>query len=118
MCTGRFKSSTRSSAGTTTVTSPDQGGSIILTDLIISTDKVNGATITVQFTDGTNTVSIFDGVATDAPINLALSFGGRWQGWRDARIDMVTAGALNATVAIGYYKYKDSLVYAEWDSLR
>lgn len=115
---GTFSSTTRTSAGTSTITSPIAGGAIVLSDIIISTDKVNNATLTVQFTDGSNTVSIFAGTATDAPINLALGLQGNWLGWADARIDMITTNALNATVAIGYFKIAKGQTFATWDAAR
>lgn len=115
---GTFKSETRSAAGTSIITEPDPGHSIILTDLIISSDRVNAATFTVRFTDGTNTVNIFSGDVTDAPINLASPLSGRWQGWKDARVELVTVGLVTVTVSCGYYKVDTGLDYAEWDSLR
>ncbi len=115
---GTFKSASRSTAGTTIITSPNGNGSLILSDLIIGTDKVNGASVTVRLTDGTNTINIFSTVVTDAPANLALSMAGRWQGWRDARIELVTVGTVAATVSVGYVKVPVSSPYSEWDSYR
>ena len=117
---GNFKAVSRAAAGTTIVTSPNAGGSIVLTDMIITTDKVNLATATVQFTDGTNTIVIIDATVTDAPCNIATSFVGRWHGWRDARIELVTVGNVKATVACGYFKV-DALHtqdYSEWNAER
>lgn len=115
---GTFKSTSRTSAGTSIITSPALGKSIVLTDLIVGTDKVNGATITVQFTDGTDTIEIYSGNATDAPINVAIAFAGNWAGWKDARVEMVTTNALKATVAVGYYKLDTGQTYEVWDSFR
>ena len=115
---GTFKSASRTTAGTTTVTDPAPGGSIIITDLLISTDKTNATSVTVQFTDGTDTVVVFEADSSNAPVNVGTSFSGRWQGWEDARIDMVTVGAVTATVAVGYVKIPVGLPFAEWDGLR
>jgi len=115
---GQFKAANRTTAGTTTVVEPLLDGSISITDLIISADKVNGATVTVRFTDGTNTINIYRGVTTDAPINVALSIAGRFRGWRDARIELVTTNAVDASVTLGYLKYADSVPFARWDKLR
>ena len=51
-----------------------------------------------MFTDGVETINIIVADSTNAPINLAIPFAGRWQGWRDARIDLITVNA----VAPGY----------------
>ena len=117
---GQFKSAYRSTAGTTIIAAPPTDGAIVLTDLIISCDKVNAATITIQLTDGVNTVIIFLGTATDAPINISTSFAGRWRGWVDGRLEMVTVGTLKCTVAVGYFKVGSSvaLSYTDWDAGR
>ena len=115
---GYFTAAGRSSAGTTVVTSPNADGSMMVTDLIISTDRVNTATVVVQFTDGAETVVLFATDVSDAPANIALSMAGRWQGWRNARIEMVTTGAVTATIALGYTKVPFGLLYSEWDANR
>lgn len=114
----RFKSTTRISAGTSTITSPTSGGALLLTDLIISTDKVSLSQLTVFFDDGIHTIPIYDGYANDAPINLALGFHGGWTGWKDATLKMTTVKALKATAAIGYIKIPKGLDYKQWDALR
>lgn len=117
---GSFKAVSRASAGTTIVTQPNAGGSIVLVDLILTTDKVNGATVTIHFTDGTNTIVIIEAVVTDAPCNIATSFMGHWHGWKDARIEIVTVGTVKATVACGYFKVdiNHTQEYAEWNAER
>lgn len=115
---GAFKAATRTSAGTTIVTSPSNGGSIVLTDLLISADKVNGALVTVQFTDGVETIVIFNADVTDAPFNTAIAFKGQWRGWKNARLELVTTGVVNSTASVGYYKIKAGLDFSEWDALR
>ena len=115
---GRFKAATRTVAGTTTIVTPEPGGSIILTDLLISSQKFSLGAVKVQFTDGTDTVVIFDIDVTDAPVAVALPFNGRWEGWQDAQVDMVTTLDPAATVSIGYIHISSSLTFAEWDALR
>ena len=117
---GSFRAVSRASAGTTIITSPNVGGSIVLTDLMLTTDKVNGATVTIHFTDGVNTIVIIDAVVTDAPCNIATSFIGHWHGWKDARIELITVSTVKATVACGYFK-ADALHtqdYSEWNAER
>jgi hypothetical protein len=99
---------------------PSTGHCIQLTDLIVTSDKVNGATITLRFYDGTNTVNIFVADVTDAPCNVAIPFQGTWRGWEDARIELVTVGAVATTVACGYMHLgKDHVLkYDKWNALR
>lgn len=115
---GVFKSVSLTTASTTTITTPVNGGSIVLTDLVISAEKKNAGTVIIRFTDGTNTINIFQGTLTDAPINLSVPFVGKWEGWRDARLEVVTNQNTVATIALGYYKVKTGRNFTDWDSLR
>lgn len=115
---GTFKSATRTADGTSTITEPTPGGSLAITDLIVTGEKQANSSVEVRFTDGTNFVTIYLASQVDAPANTAIGFQGRWQGWQDARIDMITVGTADATVAIGYIKLPSSLAFAEWDALR
>ena len=117
---GHFKAATRTGAGTSVIATPNGNDAIALTDMIITSDKVNLATLTVQFTDGVNTVVLAAANVTDAPCNIALSFKGNWTGWQSAHVDLVTTGNVSATVSLGYYKVKSdkALPFAAWDALR
>lgn len=115
---GKFKAATRSSAGTSIITEPDADGCIVLTDIMVTSDRVAASSFTVQFTDDTETIKIISGNANDAPVNLATSFAGAWSGWKNARLELITVGNVTATVACGYYKLHDSMLYNEWDALR
>ena len=115
---GQFKAANRTTAGTTIVTEPLLGGSIGITDLIVSADKVNLATVTIRFTDGTNTIILYRGVTTDAPINISIPIGGRFRGWSNARVELVTTGAVDASVTLGYIKYSEGLAFEAWDKQR
>ena len=115
---GQFQTVNRTSAGTTTVVTPPKGGAIILTGFILGADKVNSATVTLRFNDDTRTADIYTGIVTDAPINLAHNFNSRTQGWRDARVELVTVGAVQAYLTLNYIKVKDSLAYDAWDERR
>lgn len=115
---GTFRSVTHTGAATTIITEPLGDGAIALTDLIVSTDKVNLSVVTVRFTDGVETIPIFQGFATDAPINFAISFNGRWDGWKNARVEMETTLALKATVAVGYYRLERGDQFSVWDARR
>ncbi len=114
----RFKSVTRAAAGTSTITEPVKNGAILLTDIIVSTDRVANSRLTIFFDDGVRTIPIFDGYANDAPINIASNFRGGWTGWKDAAFKMTTVAAITATVAVGYIKIPTGIEYEEWDALR
>ena len=117
---GTFAAATRTTAGTTAVIAARGNKGIFLTDLILTTDKVNGASATVRITDGTNTVTLISADVTDAPCNIALSFAGKWATWQACRIDFVTVGVVNATLALGYFRIPSAkaLPYAEWNAKR
>ena len=115
---GTFTSATRTTAGTTVIAAPKDNGSLFLTDMVLGTDKVNGATVTVRYSDGTDSIIIFSADVTDAPAHLALGFAGRWQGWKNARVELVTTGTVTATVSLGYVKVPRGLDYRLWDSRR
>jgi hypothetical protein len=116
---GMFTTATRSTAGTTTICSPDGNGSIVLTDLIATGEKKAG-TLVIQFSDGTNTEIVSTFYLTDAPLAFAIPFAGRWHGWQGAYLDMITDIVANVTVTVGYYKVPkaNSLKYDEWSNLK
>ena len=115
---GSFKSVSRTTAGTTIIAEPDVGGSIILTDIIVSTDKTAGSSVTIRFTDGTNTIVVMKGDSVNAPFSIAIPLAGKWQGWKDARLEVVTVSTVDATVAAGYYKVASGLAFETWDAMR
>ena len=118
---GRFKAATRTTDGTTIITEPDSGGSISLTDLIVTTEKrAAGGHLTLRFTDGTNTINIAVVNVIDAPANFGIGLSGRWQGWINARLEMVTDEDFSATVSAGYLKVspKYTLLFTAWDEQR
>ena len=117
---GSFVAATRSTAGTTAVIVAQGDDAIVLTDLILTTDKVNATTATVKITDGVNTVDVIAADLTDAPCNIAISFAGHWQSWRACRVDLVTTGVVTATLALGYFRipWDVAMGFGEWDALR
>lgn len=116
---GAFKVATRSTTGTTVISAPPAGGSIILTDLIVAAEKKSGI-LTIDFSDGTNTVIISPFYLTDSPVAFSVSFTGRWQGWRNASLRMTTSINGVVSVTAGYIKVPkaNSLEYAAWDARR
>lgn len=116
MYAGGFKSISQTTAGTVTLVEPNGRDAIVLTDLIITTEKQAGGSLTVQFTDGTYTIVILSANVVDAPCNLAIPFAGNWEGWQGAKINVVNVGDVAATVCCGYFKISESvaLPYDEW----
>lgn len=113
-----FFSATRATAGTTILAAPAQGGVLSLTDLLISTDKTNATSVTVRLTDDINTIDLFVGDSTNAPLAIGHSFTGYVTGWQDARLEMVTVGAVTATVTVVYIKKTKGIPFADWDARR
>jgi len=117
---GTFKSATHAAAGTTAIVTPNGGGSMLVTDILVTSEKKQAGTITIAFTDGTNTINILVFNTNDAPVQFAASVAGRFPGWKDARIDLVTVEDFDVTATVGYVKIsaKDSLSYSDWDAIR
>lgn len=118
---GFFKTTTFTAQATTELVTPRGNQSILLTDLIVTFEKKNLGTVRINFHDGTNTETIFYATLTDAPVNVAINFTGRWQGWKTAHIDVITGGADSiGSVAIGYVRCPEnaSMDYTAWVAAR
>ena len=115
---GVFKAVTSTTQTTTEIVAPLVGGSIVLTDLIISSNKAANGILTLRFTDGPNTINIAV-FPVDIAIVMPIALVGLFRGWEDARLEMVTTVAtFDATVTAGYMKVTTSLPFAAWDALR
>ena len=117
---GTFSAATHAAAGTTAIVTTDSGGSIIVTDILVTSEKKQNGTITISFTDGTNSVDVIGFNVNDAPAQLAANLAGKFGGWKDARIDLVTVEDFDVTVTVGYMKISanHSESYADWDAQR
>ena len=115
---GTFKVFSTSSAGTYSFVLPRSKGSLILTDFLFSAERQGSGAVEVLFTDDTNTASIYKAFCNDAPQTVAISFKGRFEGWRDARIDVVVVQNTDMTLTLGYVKTDTGLAYSEWDARR
>jgi len=117
---GTFKSVAHTVAATSTIVSVNGLDAIVLTDLIVCSEKQAGGTVTVQFTDGVNTVIILTANVVDAPCNLAIPFMGNWCGWQGAYLELITVGNGDATVSVGYFKVRadKALPYDAWNAKR
>ena len=118
----QFKSVANSGAETQIAVTPFKGTAIVITDVILGGEKAASGSITVQFTDGSDTVIVFKISTVQNPVSLHIPFAGRWRGWKDARIDVVTTGGnSDSDVSIGYYiitGVEGVLSFADWDVLR
>ena len=118
---GVFKTSAFTVAGTTELITPKGNKSIQITDLIVTFEKKNTATVAINFHDGTNTAPLFKATLTDAPVNMSSNFRGRIRGWNTAHIDVIIAGAdAIGSVAIGYIIHPSEIgmIYEEWVAAR
>ena len=115
---GVFKNVSRSGAGTTEIVTPNPGGAIVLTDLIITASKTVTSDVTIQFDDGTNQEVIALSDSIGGVVNLAIAFAGLWRGWREADLDLVTTGNVVVNVTVGYFKVPDGLEFSDWDDMR
>jgi hypothetical protein len=115
---GLFQSVTRTTAGTTAITTPLSGGCVQVTGFVLSVVKGAGQFTTLQFSDGSNTED-FAIVDMDSAQVVSASFANtRVRGWEDAHVDIITSGAADATVVLYYFKLPTGQAYASWDAER
>lgn len=117
----QFKHAVLADAGTATVVTPPKGSAIVITDLVYTAEKVANGKLTIQFTDGSNTVILKAAVLADQAVDGAIAYAGRTKGWKDARVDMVAAGSnVDADVTVHYYILKGAgvLSFTDWDGER
>ena len=116
-----FKVAGTTAAATTIVAAPRKGFAISITDLIVNQDKVAAGSIIIQFTDGTNTEIIVQAKTKDATFSMAHGFVGKMDGWKDARVEMISAGTnpnTNVTVIFQNLQGAGVLSFADWDARR
>ncbi len=103
------------------IATPTKGGSIEITDLFFSALKAASSTVTLYFTDGTNTETWIIVLLTNEAVRLTHSVSGRMQGWRDAVLKYTVADANSTgTIMVGYVKHDsdDTEDYSVWDARR
>jgi hypothetical protein len=113
-----FKSAEFAGPVTIALVSPNDDGSLILSDLVVTGDKVNNGSIEVQFTDDVDEAIIIKPVTTDAPVVVSINFNGQVRGWKDARINVIVTGVVIGSVLATYVKVPGGIPFAEWDALR
>ena len=115
---GVFKSVTSTTQTTTVIATPDNLGAIVVTDLIITSNKAANGIMTLRFSDGSQNINLAV-FPVDIAINQQLALVGLFRGWQDAQLELVTSVAtFDATVTAGYMKVPSALPFAEWDGLR
>ena len=117
----QFRVAATTTAATTIIVQPPPGTAIVITDLIVNQDKVASGVVTVQFTDGSDTVILLKAATSDAPFSMAHGFAGRMRGWKDARVEMISAGTnpdTNATVMYYTIRGEGVLSFADWNAQR
>ncbi len=115
---GVWKVANRATAGTTIIVEPNPNTAIMITDLIVSTDKVANSSCLLQFTDDVDIEVIARFDTANAPVALSISINGRLHGWKDARLEMNTVSTVNATFMVGYVNIPSTQDFAVWDAAR
>ena len=115
---GVFKAVSLTDAGTIPIVSPKPGGSIAITDILISATKVNASTCEILFDDDVNSETLFLANMTNGELFYSHTVKGRMQGWKDARLDLTTVNGSDVYVTIGFVHLPDGLEYSEWNDLR
>ena len=117
----QFRHTANAGAETTIAVTPPSGTAIVITDIVLGAEKAASGSVTVQFVEGSDVVIVFKVSTVQNPVSLHVPFAGRWRGWRDARIDVVTTGMNDdSDVSIGYYIISGEGVFSfsDWDALR
>ena len=117
----QFRHTVNTGAETTIAVTPPPGKAIVITDIVLGAEKAASGSVTVQFVEGSDIVIVFKVSTVQSPVSLHVPFAGRWRGWRDARIDIVTTGGnSDSDVSIGYYIISGDGVFSftDWDAQR
>ena len=115
---GVFQTASITGAGTQTILAPEGDGSVIITDMVIAAKKKAASSLTIQFNDGSSSAVLISPDTIESAVNFSWSPQGRIQGWRAAYLEVITTGAADVTITIGYIKVESSLLFAEWDAIR
>lgn len=114
-----FKTIAPTTQSTTVIATPKSSGSISVTDILISSRKAANAVLSLNFTDGTKTETVFTTQPGTSEFFMNHSVKGRMQGWRDARLEFIIATQDVVThVTIVYMQLPTGLLFTDWDALR
>jgi hypothetical protein len=118
---GTFAEVTLAGAATQTIVEARSNEGIVLTDLIVASEKSAGGKVTIQFTDGVNTINILELTAVNQQVNMSIPFRGNFAGWQACDIKVVTTGVnIDGSATVGYYRTPEetTLPFEEWDANR
>jgi hypothetical protein len=109
----RVSAVSRSSAGTTIVAQPILEGGMIIRDIVVTSKKLNATNVQINWTDGTNSITIVD-IDNTSGIQFHIPFTVPIPGWTNARLELVTDGNFNCNATCSYVKFPTTLSYADW----
>ena len=115
---GVFRSISETTAGTFSIASILTGQSIVVTDILLSSKKKASSSLTLRFSDGTNTVNIFSPDTVSGEVNFSASLAGLFSGWAGADLEIVTVADVVFTATIGFYKFTGGDDFSVWDAKR
>ncbi|MCK5013204.1 MAG: hypothetical protein KAS66_05250 [Candidatus Omnitrophica bacterium] len=115
---GSFKATQSTSAQTITLTEPSVGGALAISSLLISARKSQGNSITIRFTDETNTEVVFAQLLTNLDVSVPIAITHGWRGWKDARLELTTTGTDQVNITVGYSKLERGVPFDAWDAMR
>jgi hypothetical protein len=118
---GLFNSATHTTNTTTILATPKADSSILLCDVIMSSEKIAGGVSTIRFYDGATAENIIVAASAEGPINISWACNARIWGWADAYIDYTTSAAnQDGSCMISYIHIAKELTlgYDAWNALR
>ena len=115
---GHFKTASLTAANTVIIVQPKPGLSIWVTDVLVTGESQASSTATIQFTDGSNTEIIIVAFQVKTPPQMNANLQTYFRGWKDARVELVTSGAADATATIGYIHSLAAPSFSEWNAER
>ncbi len=116
-----WQSASITTGTTTTIVAAKPNESILLTDLVlILSKKVASATIALNFSDGTNSVTLFTFDAATASFQFSHAFQGGLRGWKNADFKVVTSHNTTVGVLVGYVHVasEQTKSYSVWNADR
>lgn len=115
---GVFRSVSGNTAGTFSIANIKAGESAVVTDILLSSKKKAGSSLTLRFSDGTDIVNIFSPDTVTDPVNFSASLAGLFLGWSGADLEIVTVADVVFTATIGFYKFTGGDEFSVWDAKR
>jgi len=115
---GVFKTSLITTATTTDLAMPPNGGALVVTNILIGAAKKVGGTVDIIYSDGVNTETLYEADLTNNSVNLSVSIPHGWRGWEDAVLQCVTNSTARVSVTVGYIHIPIGEQFSAWDAKR